>query len=657
MVNLDDKVVRQRLLVDHDRLLRAACSKLKKADRNQTGLLSMSRFEDALRELGVHCGGREFDDLLAACRTTHDGYVNVRDLMELVSTPSRRRREALATRDLIARLEEPSEALPARCYTRERADGPSFLQERMQEIRAIFNKWSMFGLTDMQLKAQLQAIGFPPTDLLEDVLRTCGGGRELRFSRFLQAIQADDNDGRKCRNMTPRSVSPAPSTSFSSSAPRVRPNTPPPLYGRAQAEAERSFPDESSWDGPPPHSDAVTAKVRQAIEDFIDGRMAGPAFRHALGRLGVVLTRELERRIAHHERSSSGEFSVLLRLCLPQGNEPLGDSASVRDQRPFASGGGWEPYRRDRYRDGHLDAVGGDLRGASQPPPVALAAEALRPPAGEAPADRAQVSKHFCAGDSPWKPRRRTRTAESDYFPPRSPREVTSLAQGNNGEIMSYSAAAPTSCAASFSPAALCRQVEERPTDIGVFVPRARELTSRAQGDNGQILAVPRGSWAPPAGPVPRPKDADNYPRQRTQTEVTSRAQGTHGAILAQAQATSPRRPRSPRQTTSASMGRAPSRTSVVAPAPVTTGGFGGPAPARTRLRRQPSIPPVPAGEAAPYARVTDEPPRACASTPALLPFGTERDYDYLDPQDAGTDEFRGAIPVTPRRERREIVF
>lgn len=212
-----------------------------------------------------------------------------------------------------------------------------FLSERTEDVRKAYARWDRGNYSNEAFKTELQSFGLAVTKELERLLEVHNCSRNLSFGKLMAALQVDENDGRRARNNYAMSE-----TDVSSG------------FSAAQRQPEEFQERRPGFDEQSVCSSSVTAatgdlqnSLRQAICDFVDGRIPAISFRRHLHQSGVPVTFDVDRLIRTHECDNSVRFQDFARAVLRQDRQDHLNSVGSATSSPhgrrapehFATGG------------------------------------------------------------------------------------------------------------------------------------------------------------------------------------------------------------------------------------------------------------------------------------------------------------------------------
>jgi Ca2+-binding EF-hand superfamily protein len=291
MGHSSERIDHARLRADPEYLAAMACEQFKQNDRYHRGLLTAQAFSQALEALGLRFGQPEVEDIIQYCIITDDGYVHYKGLLTHCQPSEPRAKQSTAKTTIFPQEEDratcstshtavPSWMEPSTTTAAESRQR-MYLTERTEDIRQAYARWDRGLYSNEAFKEELRGYGITLTKELERLLEVHSCSRNMSFGQLMSALQIDENDGRKARAQHRGS-----DTDSVLSASRDMRDT------RGRQHDEQSV------------CSSVTAvtgdlhdNLRQAICDFVDGRIPAITFRRQLHHNGVPLSQELDRLI------------------------------------------------------------------------------------------------------------------------------------------------------------------------------------------------------------------------------------------------------------------------------------------------------------------------------------------------------------------------
>mmetsp|Transcript_2550 Transcript_2550/g.7645 ORF Transcript_2550/g.7645 Transcript_2550/m.7645 type:complete len:457 (+) Transcript_2550:1-1371(+) len=215
--------------------------------------------------------------VLRHCTVVDGGYIHYKDLLGVVGPADPRAKRSTAKGAIYPSEEDLQNRKPLSGSV-VGDNGQGFLGGLQEPIRKVYARWERGQLSSEAFKAELQGMGVVATAELERLLVTFGPSRAMPFGKLMCALQIDSSDGRRCRGEGPAD-------------------------GRAAAQR-------------PPTADGLG--LRQAICDFVDGRIPAVTLREHLRARGVRTTPEVDRLVRQHECDNSVRFQDFARAILRQ---------------------------------------------------------------------------------------------------------------------------------------------------------------------------------------------------------------------------------------------------------------------------------------------------------------------------------------------------
>lgn len=572
-----DQIDRKRLLEDREYLLLAVCGKFQEVDTYHRGLITMGGFTKSLEALGLRSGQREVDDILQYCTVLDDSYVMYKDLLNVIAPHRHRAQRSSANLAIFPRepsdshCSVPSEARAPPSHDRQSLQPLSFAS-RAEDVRRIYVRWERGVLSDTGFRQHLQDIGIETTREFDRLLKEFGPSRTMPFGKLMCALQAEENDGRRARNhheVKPSDIEETSGGHAFSDAPLA-------VRGQ-QANSAAS-------------GDSANIPLRQAIIDFVDGRLSAIAFRQQLRQNGVQSFPQVERLIRTHESDNSvhfGDFARVLMRHLPAVDLSRAAAADAEAEAAESiSNGRCTPSSSRACASNGYPPGGRGGSAAARPPPFAVGGEWLD--------CEAETSTACSRGP-------RSQMGSCQSAGPRS------LGSGGGERCGTPSSPAQRSVASSSQPGSCA---------------------------NASLLSA--APWREPP-PHEQQEQERQQQQQRSRPSSASRLQRDSGDILSWKGDQQDQRAPMPRRTPHGFLqGETPATPSSAAP----NSSDGRPG------KRFFSLGP-PAGDSAPFGRASDvDGPSATSMGSTRSPFGTDVDYRLSRPEDAGTNEYRASEGV-----------
>jgi len=361
---------RERLSTDYHYLVAQACRQLRLVDRYNRGMVTSANFEDVLYAMDLCYGQKEVEDLLKYITITDDGYVHYKELVHLVSPSTPRAKKTTAGNSIFPPDDSKLNGVKGKNRLRT-AEG--YIADRAPDVRLLYARWERSLLSGVQLKAELQKLGLRITADLERLISQRDHSKDMPFGKLMSAISVDDNDGRRCRYYMPGT----PASDLSAVG-----GSYPPLSTMSLDHSQR-LDDMNSDRGSVVGGNVIS--LRQAIVEFIDGKLSGVAFRITIKSHGIRVNAELDRTIRTHEIDNSVRFQDLAKFILSQdpsrSTTPRGGSRTQSESggyppsdgggqggQPYATNGGWETDAKPRDRRSSSLGPSAAVSGMAPPP-------------------------------------------------------------------------------------------------------------------------------------------------------------------------------------------------------------------------------------------------------------------------------------------------
>uniref|UniRef100_A0A0G4F1R8 EF-hand domain-containing protein n=1 Tax=Chromera velia CCMP2878 TaxID=1169474 RepID=A0A0G4F1R8_9ALVE len=305
----------------HPHLLKPiVCDALRSYDKWFRGLISAGSFYRVLEDLGIKLGSKEADTVMEDCKVMDDGYVYYKDLIKNL-TPQYKAAQSSAG-PIIVPPEPESDK-----YNPPELDGgpidmshPAAIRELIaantDNLRRLFAQYDRGHLDHEDLKAHVRQLGIPETPELRKVLSQFGPSRSLKFSVFIQALQATDTTDRKGRLELQGGVPPYSAAKARREIQKGK-CCPDPIAWRDEVKINTLLDSvQTQRKGSPPRppkegtdSDEETVSlIKRAVSDYVDGVIPANVFRRELSKFGVLASTQLDTLIKDHESHHGGRF-------------------------------------------------------------------------------------------------------------------------------------------------------------------------------------------------------------------------------------------------------------------------------------------------------------------------------------------------------------